>query len=96
MPLILRRKPPRPPSRHAPLARVSALDPRHPLMIRQERAFGPYRVYDLRFGQFVGPGFALRHDADLHLLSLLELFRLTPAADTWTDADEQEIRRMCS
>ena len=96
MSLILRRKPPRQSSRHAPLARVSALDPHHPLIVRQERAYGPHRVYDLRFNQFVGPSFSHWCEAEAHKEQMLELYRLTPAAHTWTAADEAAVRRVCS
>lgn len=95
--LILRKKKRRiDDPRHAPLTRVSALDPRHPLMVRQERPYGPHRVYDLRFNQWVGPSFVHWCEADAYREQLLEFYRLTPAADTWTAEDEIEIRRICS
>lgn len=95
MPLILRRKP-RPPRTVGPIEPVHALNPHRPLIVRQERAYGPHRVYDLRFNQWVGDSFAHWCEADAYREQLLNLHQETPAADTWTAADEADVRRLCS
>ena len=95
MPLILQRKP-RPPRNVDPIERIHALNPRRPLIIRQERAYGNHRVYDLRLGQYVGPGFRDWCDAETYREQLENLDRLTGQAHTWTAADEAMVRRLCS
>lgn len=66
--LILRRKP----STIDPIERIHALNPRHPLMVRQANEHAPFFVWDMRLGQVVGRPFTAYHQAEAFMLALLE------------------------